>query len=41
MSGERWREVCALAALLMLESDGEVPALSAIGQATRMVEGKN
>lgn len=35
-AGERWGEVCMLAAMLMFESDGEVPALSAIGQATRM-----
>lgn len=40
MDPKRWAEVCSIAALLMLDSDGEVPALAAIGQAARMVNVK-
>lgn len=37
MSRAAWEEVCALAAALIFNSDGEMPSGNAIGEAVRML----
>lgn len=37
MSKVAWEEVCTLAALLIFNSDGEMPSGNAIGEAVRML----
>lgn len=36
MSEVAWEKVCSLAALLIFNSDGEMPSGNAIGEAVRM-----
>lgn len=36
MSAAAWEKVCSLAAILIFNSDGEMPAGNAIGEAVRM-----